>query len=56
MAAQIKATEVEMTTKLDAADTRINAAKNQALTSVETVASDVAVNIVERLTGVRFAA
>ncbi len=56
IAADIKATEVEMTAKLNAADVRINAAKQQALTSVESVASDVAVNIVERLTGVRFAA
>lgn len=56
LAADLKATEVEMTAKLDAADVRINAAKQQALTSVESVASDVAVNIVERLTGVRFAA
>lgn len=55
VAARLKATEAEMNAQLAAADARIHAAKQDAFSSLDAVAGELAVTIVERLTGAGFA-
>ncbi|MCH8685658.1 F0F1 ATP synthase subunit B family protein [Pedomonas mirosovicensis] len=50
--AKLAALDVELTTRLSAAETRIREAQAQSLAQIDAVAADAAATIVEKLTGV----